>query len=199
MDELILQLREELVPGAYEQVDWAAARSFIREEDLYTPHTCLLESFFSLVNVYEYVAPAWLRGRALDWIYAVLAKEDEFTNYICIGPVNKMINMLCVYVREGYDSPAFQKHIDRVPDYFWMVRRTRPPPQTHGSWAPLEGQQADRPVHQGRDGMKMNGTNGSQLWDTSFMVQALIESGLKDEFQEVFQKANDFIDLSQVN
>jgi squalene cyclase len=46
--------------------------------------------------------------------------------------------------------------------------------------------------------MKMNGTNGSQLWDTSFMVQALIESGLKDEFQEVFQKANDFIDLSQV-
>jgi squalene cyclase len=31
--------------------------------------------------------------------------------------------------------------------------------------------------------MKMNGTNGSQLWDTSFMVQALIESGMASKFQ----------------
>ncbi len=36
---------------------------------------------------------------------------------------------------------------------------------------------------QGRDGMKMNGTNGSQLWDAAFMVQGLIESGLKEEFK----------------
>jgi hypothetical protein len=39
---------------------------------------------------------------------------------------------------------------------------------------------------QGRDGFKMNGTNGSQLWDTAFMVQALIESGQKDDFADVF-------------
>ena len=50
----------------------------------------------------------------------------------------------------------------------------------------------------GRDGMKMNGTNGSQLWDTAFMVQALVESGMKDEFKTVFSKANDFVDLTQV-
>lgn len=35
----------------------------------------------------------------------------------------------------------------------------------------------------GRDGMKMNGTNGSQLWDTSFMIQAMIETDLRDEFK----------------
>ena len=45
----------------------------------------------------------------------------------------------------------------------------------------------------------MNGTNGSQLWDTSFMVQALIESGMKDEFADVFSKAHDFVDLTQVD
>ena len=39
---------------------------------------------------------------------------------------------------------------------------------------------------QGRDGFKMNGTNGSQLWDTAFMVQALVESGQKDDFSDVF-------------
>ena len=41
--------------------------------------------------------PSWLRRRALDWIYQVIRKEDEFTKYIDIGPVNKMINMLCVW------------------------------------------------------------------------------------------------------
>ena len=44
----------------------------------------------------------------------------------------------------------------------------------------------------------MNGTNGSQLWDTAFMVQALIESGQKDAFAEVFRKAHDFVDLTQI-
>ena len=48
---------------------------------------------------------------------------------------------------------------------------------------------------QGRDGFKMNGTNGSQLWDTAFMVQALVESGQKDEFADVFRKSHDFVDL----
>jgi UDP-N-acetyl-D-mannosaminuronic acid transferase (WecB/TagA/CpsF family) len=67
------------------QVDWKAARNFVHADDLYTPHTVLLESFFKIVNVYEFVAPSWLRRRALDWIYRVLEKEDEFTNYICIG------------------------------------------------------------------------------------------------------------------
>lgn len=140
--DLIKELREELVAGNYAQVDWPRARSFVREEDMYTPHTRVLETFFTVVNGYERVAPHWLRRRALNWIYEVLQKEDQFTNFICIGlsapvsvllpfflllmlrllgPVNKMINMLCTYVREGFDSDLFRRHLERVPDYLWMV------------------------------------------------------------------------------
>jgi lanosterol synthase len=43
-----------------------------------------------------------------------------------------MVNMLCVWVTEGPESEAFKKHVERIPDYMWM----------------------------GRDGFKMNGTNG---------------------------------------
>ncbi len=50
----------------------------------------------------------------------------------------------------------------------------------------------------GLDGMKMNGTNGSQLWDTAFMVQALIETRLREKYKEVFRRANDFLDVTQV-
>eukprot|EP00040_Diaphanoeca_grandis_P034707 m.216523 g.216523 ORF g.216523 m.216523 type:complete len:721 (-) comp33210_c0_seq1:416-2578(-) len=168
--DLVCELREELIFEPYHQVDWKSARNRIAECDLYTPHTWLLDSFFAVCNTYEKVAPRFLRRKALDWCYELMQKEDEFTNYICIGPVNKMINMLCVYLREGKDSAAFRAHVERVPDYLWM----------------------------GQDGLKMNGTNGSQLWDTSFMVQALIESGMKDEFASVFAKSHDFVDITQI-
>ena len=93
---LIEELREELVLEPYAEVDWSAARNRVAQEDLYTPHTWLLDAGFAVFNAYEKVAPRWLRTRALEWVYAVLEKEDEFTNFIDIGPVNKV---LCVCVR----------------------------------------------------------------------------------------------------
>ena len=71
-----------------------------------------------------------------------------------------MINMLCVWLHDGPDSTAFKRHVERLPDYLWV----------------------------GRDGAKMNGTNGSQLWDTSFMVQALIETEMRGEFQVAYTR-----------
>ena len=35
------------------------------------------------------------------------------------------------------------------------------------------------------DGMKMQGYNGSQCWDTSFAIQAVWECGLLDKFRDV--------------
>lgn len=48
--------------------------------------------------------------------------------------------------------------------------------------------------------MMMNGTNGSQLWDTSFAIQAFMSGKLwkKEEFYDVLKKAYHFIDRSQV-
>eukprot|EP00003_Mantamonas_plastica_P021742 TRINITY_DN3566_c0_g1_i3.p1 TRINITY_DN3566_c0_g1~~TRINITY_DN3566_c0_g1_i3.p1 ORF type:complete len:393 (-),score=104.98 TRINITY_DN3566_c0_g1_i3:150-1328(-) len=48
------------------------------------------------------------------------------------------------------------------------------------------------------DGMKMQGYNGSQLWDTAFAVQAISESGLAHKFRNCIEKAHDYIDISQV-
>lgn len=62
--------------------------------------------------------------------------------------VNKAFNMLAVWFAEG-NSEHFRRHQERVPDYLWL--------------AP--------------DGMKMQGYNGSQLWDTAFCVQAIVEVG----------------------
>jgi len=58
---LLDALRRELIPGEYKDVDWGAARNNICPDDLYTPHTKLLDMFFGLTNVYEKVHSTTLR------------------------------------------------------------------------------------------------------------------------------------------
>lgn len=43
------------------------------------------------------------------------------------------------------------------------------------------------------------GYNGSQLWDTAFAVQAIISTGLGDEFGPCLKKAHQYIDKSQAS
>lgn len=84
--------------------------------------------------------------------------------------VNKTVNMLCSWHAQGRESKEFLRHIDRLYDYLWLAE----------------------------DGMKMQGYNGSQLWDTAFSVQAIIETGLGDEFKECLLKAYSYLDITQV-
>jgi len=46
----------------------------------------------------------------------------------------------------------------------------------------------------------VQGTNGSQVWDTSFAIQALLEAGAqhRPEFLSSLQQAHEFLRISQV-
>jgi cycloartenol synthase len=48
------------------------------------------------------------------------------------------------------------------------------------------------------DGMKMQGYNGSQLWDTSFAVQAVIDADLTAFGADCLRKAHAYIEAAQV-
>lgn len=125
--------------------------------------------------------------------------EDEQTKYIDIGPVNKVIflknlvkklnllqtmNMLCVWDHEG-QSEAFWKHYDRLNDYLWLS-------------STIIFFFVHRLIYSLDDGMKMQGYNGSQLWDTAFWAQAVTESGLGGQFVSSLKKLNHYLDISQV-
>jgi squalene/oxidosqualene cyclase-like protein len=58
----------------------------------------------------------------------------------------------------------------RVPDYLWIAE----------------------------DGMKMQGYNGSQCWDTSFAIQAYWEAGLLDDFPEMSRKVWSCLERTQI-
>ena len=49
------------------------------------------------------------------------------------------------------------------------------------------------------DGMKMQGYNGSQLWDTTFAVQAICATGLAHEFDDCLRRAHHYVDVTQAS
>ncbi|XP_066320895.1 cycloartenol synthase-like [Miscanthus floridulus] len=110
-----------------------------------------------------------LREKALEIVMQHVHYEDENTRYICIGPITKVLNMLACWI-EDPKSEAFKLHIPRVYDYLWLAE----------------------------DGMKMQGYNGSQLWDTTFAVQAIVATNLIEDFGPTLKLAHNYIKNSQV-
>ncbi|KAM3862156.1 lanosterol synthase-like [Diretmus argenteus] len=162
-DPLILSLRQELYVQDYATINWPAQRNNVAACDMYTPHSTLLSVAYMVMNVYEAHHSTALRGRAVKELYEHIQADDRFTKCISIGPISKTINMLVRWYVDGPSSPTFQEHVSRIPDYLWL----------------------------GLDGMKMQGTNGSQLWDTCFAVQAFLEIPENPpEYQKYYRQMN---------
>ena len=156
-DAVLMSLRNELYSQDYDHINWDAYRQTCAEIDEYAPLRPVMKVAQDFLAVYEeyflpYCPPLRkLRENALKFVIEYIHAEDLQTNYVDIGPVNKALNMLSVWVDAGGDdaalhSEAMQRHIPRIDDYLWVAE----------------------------DGMKMQGYNGSQCWDTSFAVQAIV-------------------------
>lgn len=167
---LVHQLRVELYPEGWENVNWRAARDGCSDTDRYHHTSPVLRWMQKITGIYEHIAIPWLRKKALRFILQYIDAEDAQTQYINIGPVNQAINSLCVWHGHGADSEAFRLHRDRWKDYLWIAE----------------------------DGMKMQGYNGAQLWETAFTVNALAESGLGKYYSNAMQRMYGFIDRSQI-
>jgi hypothetical protein len=77
------------------------------ELDYYQPLGVAVKVAFTLLGVYERL-PALpfvnLRSRALNWLAELMRVEDESTNFIDIGPVNKCMNIVAMIARYGKSS-----------------------------------------------------------------------------------------------
>lgn len=172
--DLVKDLREELYVVKYENVQWHACRGLCCEVDVYVKRPYLQRLLWQALTLYEKVwfpFKGWLRKKALEETLELVKSEDSNTNHIDIGPVNKVINLLCVWF-DNPDSADFAHHVDRLKDYLWVAE----------------------------DGMKMQGYNGSQLWDTAFSAQAILAAGRKivEPFAETMTLAHDYIRITQV-
>ncbi|KAK4991652.1 Lanosterol synthase (Oxidosqualene--lanosterol cyclase) [Elasticomyces elasticus] len=152
---LTLELRKELFTQPYESIRFASHRNSISPKDNYHPKTWVLNTVnWALVNVWNpYLRTNALTRRAEAWTWDLIRREDENTDYANLGPVNGPMNLLACYIKEGPDAYSVKRHRERTEDFLWVKA----------------------------EGMLMNGTNGVQNWDTSFLIQAVIEAGLARE------------------
>nr|QHT64456.1 2,3-oxidosqualene cyclase 3 [Tripterygium wilfordii] len=170
---LIMQLREEIYTQSYNEIVWKNVRHLCAKEDCHYPHTRVQKLMWdTLYNITEPLLARWpfnkLRKRTVQITMDHIHYEDESSRYITIGCVEKPLMMLACWA-EDPNGDAFKKHLARVADYIWV----------------------------GEDGIKMQ-SFGSQVWDTSLALQALISSNLTSEIGPVIMKAHSFLQNSQV-
>lgn len=171
---LVKELRQELYGEDYDRINWSSFRGLCCEVDIYVKRPKLQRLLWSALSFYENVSfpgKQWLRNRALKETLELVMNEDDNTNHIDIGPVNKVINYLCVWFDDPHSERA-KNHAERLKDYLWLAE----------------------------DGMKMQGYNGSQLWDTSFTTQAMMKAGREtmSPFIKTLSKAHNYVEISQV-
>jgi lanosterol synthase len=169
-NEQILFLREHLYQGKYKQISWKKNRRMCCEKDDYYPETKFYRFASFFINAFNNLHLPSLRKKALKKIFFRIQAEDQHTHFINLGPVNKVLNTLVNFCEEG-KSPNFLKHLERIDDYLWLSE----------------------------DGLKMNGYNGSQFWDTVFFAHALLEkSKLNEDEVKILNKIENYLSLSLI-
>ena len=163
---------QELYTQDYYSIEWAGQGNNVCKVDLFAPHSAIFDWFNVVLVQYEKCSLPSLRCAALDRVYKLIKMEDENTDYQGIGAVNKMMNLIVRWHVDGPDSEAFGRHRRRCPDFLWL----------------------------GKEGLMVTGTNGSQLWDTAFISQAIVETGLAAEEvnRESCIKALEWLDDAQI-
>ena len=77
-------------------------RNTVAPEDMYNPHTTLLNILNWIITQYEkFCVPTRFSDAALKRVWELICHEDDNTDFLCVGPVNNVIHLLAVYYHEG--------------------------------------------------------------------------------------------------
>lgn len=173
VNKLLLNIRDEIYRQKYEEIDFTRYLNHVSPSDLMKPLSLALRTANALLRGWEYfLRPTWISRWAAQRVCALIKREDENTSYNCLAPVNKAFHMVSVWHQEGKDSERMRRHRETISTYMWKEA----------------------------DGLTCSGTNGVQLWDTAFSIQAAVESGLakEEEFRPALEKALEFLETSQL-
>jgi len=173
-NDLIRSLREELYTQDYSSINFSKHRNTVAPADIYHPHSPILDFANNILSVWgNYCCPNALQEHARKHVYNLICREDENTEYCCLGPVNNPLNFIARFLTEGEDSYAVKMHRETLKDFIWVKN----------------------------EGMLANGTDGVQTWDTSFVIQTVVECELtrESEFKEMLIKALEFLEDQQIH
>jgi hypothetical protein len=97
--------RQELFLQPYDTINWAATRMHCAPEDLHNTNRWLQRALWGALSWAEWWFQ-WpleqLRRRALEEVMVLVKHEDDNTNHVTIGPVQKALQMMVRY----FDDPT---------------------------------------------------------------------------------------------
>lgn len=173
LNDFLIDLRQEIYTRPYEQIAFERNRDNVAPSDLTKKPSAVLRAGNVVLRMWErYLRPAWIGRYAAQRVCAVIKREDENTSYNCLAPVNKAFHMVSVWHSDGVNSARMNRHREKISTYMWK----------------------------GASGMTCSGTNGIQLWDTAFSIQAAVEAGLakENELRPSLEKALGYLDITQL-
>lgn len=169
LQPILLALREELYPVAYEQLRFAELRDAIDPGDRLAPASRLPGLAQRTLGGLEGVLPRSWRARALSFVLAHLQNEQLCTDFLDIGPVSKALNVVASFAADPAGEHT-RRAIAALPRYLFPCAR----------------------------GLTMQAFSSTELWDTGFVALALAETGQLAQHPELGRAAARFIDHSQL-
>jgi squalene/oxidosqualene cyclase-like protein len=138
------EIRSELLKSADKGLRWSDSTLSRGSPDEVTPPSTLLRITTRALRIIDRHKSPKLRTRALACILEHIRYEDAATGYLALGPINAMLNLV-VHHFDNPNGPEFRRGLDALEAY----------------------------LRDERGFLEFQGYNSSELWDTSFALQAL--------------------------
>ncbi len=169
MDHTLAALRNELYPEGYDERRFARHIDDIAATDLFeAPSPGLLRAFAAMRRL-ERFTPKALRRRALARALEHIGFEHRSTGFVCLSPVNGMLFCLALHIADPR-HPDLRKALAGLEYWFW---------------------------EDDAQGLRIAGAR-SDIWDTSFLVQALSEWPQPERARTIVQDACRWLPTAQI-
>jgi squalene/oxidosqualene cyclase-like protein len=166
---LLELLRRELYGSGWDPERFRATRDDIAPSDLYEPIGRGLGWVFRGARALGKVIPKPVRRRALERAWTHIEFEFTSTNYVCLSPVNGMLFCLAMHTRDRHD-PRLEQALAGLEYWMWEDER---------------------------EGLRICGAR-SDIWDTSFVLQALCEGPELDDAARLVARASAWLPSAQL-
>lgn len=166
---LLGAIRSELYPRGYDENDFERYTERIAATDLYEDPAPALKKIFSVLRKVDKVMPGMLRERALDKAMEHILFEFRSTDYVCLSPVNGFLFCLALHARDP-NHPELARGIEGMEYWVWEDERL---------------------------GTRFCGAR-SDIWDTSFLLQALSEGPPTEAARDIARAAARWLPTAQM-
>ena len=169
MDQTVAAIRRELYPEGYDEKDLSVYADKIAATDLYEEVRPGLQLAFKGLRALERFSPGTLRRRGLARAMEHILFEFRSTGYVCLSPVNGFLFCLALYI-EDPRHPELDKALAGMEYWVWEDDEL---------------------------GTRFCGAR-SDIWDTSFLIQALCEGPRLPQAESIVQDACRWLPKAQL-